>query len=502
MIKIDGLNRRYKTNADRLRVIDKISDMRDGDSFFHYKNKFYIQNGADQIDDEKMRKLFVDYKMMNKVIEMFTSFCPDLEPTVTKGRNSSAKTELINKALSSIKWKNVNSQIYDMLESKGDVFYYIYFDEQYESKKKGKKKGQVIPRIRQLDARNMQYIILDDANNPKAYIYKHRIYDEVVNYRTGLVEKRNERDEILIFEKGECHRITDVKDENGELVLDKDGNIVTRRKTIYNDESFKDLIPIIHIPSKKSQDEKFSVIPAEDYVDLCLVIDQIHSDIRAVNRQMGFPRTVLLDCKFVDGDGRIGGIRTAETNKTNEDYDKTNQGQIIDLQLKNGLESTFSELANAVDNLYDIVGITNPTLMNRVSSSDSSKMYNQVNMRMEQKIEGYIDNIIEGFKPFFRILLLANGLYNEKDDHEYSFAKPQSIIKNSAYDDLLIKQLELNTGYKTLYDLLKEKGYTDSEIDNHFDKINEEIRNGKNDISVNKKPVSNQIETNKGGIEE
>lgn len=499
MNKIEGLNRRYKTNSDRIKVIEKINDMRDGDSFSHYKDKFFIQNGSDEINEDKLKKLFIDYKMMNKVIDMFISFCPDLEPSVMKGKNASKKIELIQQTLSSIKWKNINSEIYDMLETKGDVFYYIYFD---ESDKKNDNKKYIIPRIKQLDSKNMQYIILDEANNPKAYIYKHKVYDEIVNYKSGDVEKTNERDEVLVFEKGVCHRITDVTDSSGQLVLDEKGKIVTKKKAIPNDESFKDIIPIIHIPSKKRQDEKFSVIPAEDYVDLCLVIDQIHSDIRAVNRQMGFPRTVLLDCEFVDGDGRIGGIRIAKTSKQSDDYDKSNQGQIIDLQLRNGLESTFSELKVAVDNLYDIVGITNPTLMQRVSSSDSSKMYNQVNMRMEQKIEGYIDNIIEGFKPFFRILLLANGLYSEKDDYNYSFAKPQSIIKNSAYDDLLIKQLELNTGYKTLYDLLKEKGYDDEEINGHFDKINDEIRNGKNDISVTKKSVSNDANTDKGGVKE
>lgn len=490
--KIEGLNRKYKNNQERLKVLNKISDIRDGDSFQHYKNKFYISDG--QLDEEKMKKLFIDYRMLNKVIEMFTSFCPDLKQSVPRGKKSSKKLELIKTTLSSIKWTHINTQIYDMLESKGDVFYYIYFDKE---DKKNPSKGFRIPKIRQLEAENMQHIILDETNNPKAYIYKHKIYDEVIDYKTGDITRENERDEILIFEKGKCTRITENMTESGELQLDENGTVVVTKKIVENDDSFKDLIPIIHISSKKRQDEKFSVIPAGDYVDLCLVIDQIHSDIRAVNRQMGFPRTVLIDCSFVEGDGRIGGVRKAITDQPTGDFERPNQGQIIDMQIKNGLDSTFSELKNAIDNLYDIVGITNPTLMNRVSSSDSSKMYNQVNMRMEQKIEGYIDNIIEAFKPFFKILLSINGLYNENDDYGYSFEKPQSIIKNSAYDDLLIKQLELNTGYKTLYEILKEKGYTDMDIDNHFDTINKEIRNGKNDLQINKDNVKIQ----KGGNE-
>lgn len=488
--------------------MQKINDIRNGDSFKHYKEKFYLQYGADALDEERMRKLFVDYKMLNKVIELFTSFCPDLKLSPTKGKRASDKTELLNATLVAIKWATMNSQIYDMQEEKGDVFYYIYFDKK-RNQKKGRKKEWIIPKLRQLDTEKMQQIVLDDANNPKYYIYKHTVYDEVINFKTGEITKENEREETLIFEKGACHRITEARNEKGEFVLDEDGKIVMDKKTVKNDESFIDKIPIIHIPASKRQDEKFSVIPAEKYIDICLLIDQIHSDLRATNRNLGFPKTMLLDCKITAGDGRVGGYIEVETKDSSEDLDSRRQGQIIDRQIKNGLDSVFAELKHAIDTLYDIVGITNPTLMQRVSSSDSSKMYNQVNMRMEQKIEGYIDNIIEAFKPFFEIVLSINGLYNEKEDDGYSFAKPQSIIKNSAYDDLLIKQLELNIGDKTLYDILKEKNYTDEEIDKHFEQINEEIRNGKNDLSVNKKnvtpsQVSSTVENannTKGGIE-
>lgn len=475
MKKIEGLNRRYRNNQARLNVLKKINEIRDGDSFIHYKEKFYLQKGADDMDDETKKKLFVDYKMLNKVIELFTSFCPDLGLTVTKGKKASQKVELLKATLTAIKWSHLNSQIYDMLESKGDVFFYIYFDKVKQGKSKVKTKEWLIPRIRQLDTENMQHIVLDEANNPKAYIYKHTVYDEVIDYKTGDVEKTNEREEVIIFEKGKCTKIVDRKDSQGNLALDEEGKIIVDKTIVKNIELLADVIPLIHISSIKRQDEKFSIIPAEKYVDLCLIIDQIHSDVRAINRNLGFPKTMLLDCQITDGDGRIGGYIEVETKKNPDDMEGVRQGQIIDRQIKNGLDSAKWELEHAIDTLYDLVGITNPTLMQKVSSSDSSKMYNQVNMRMEQKIEGYIDNIIEGFKPFFQIVLTMNDLYVDKEDYGYSFAKPQSIIKNSAYDDLLIKQLELNTGYKTLYDLLKEKGFTDEEIDEHLKRYKEKL---------------------------
>ena len=482
-----------------MNVLNKISDIRDGDAFPHYKSKFYLQQGAETIDDERMRKLYVNHGVLNMLIELFTSFCPDLFLPATKGKSASKKIELLKATLTAIKWNDLNSQIYDLLEAKGDVFFYIYFE---KDKSKGKNKKQfILPKIRELDAEGMQTIILDEVNEPKAYIYTHKIYDEIIDYKTGAVTKENERNETLIFEKGKCHRIVDRIDEEGNLVVDEEGKLVVDKTTINNDDSFKDVIPLIHIASIKRQEEKFSVIPAEKYIDLCLTIDQIHSDIRATNRNLGFPKHMLLDCKITKGDGKIGGFIELESAKpTEETGEASSQGKVIDSQIKNGLDSVYTELQHTIDMVYDIVGITNPTLMKRVSSSDSSKMYNQVNMRMEQKIEGYIDNILEGFKPFFKIVLGINGLYNEKEDYGYSFVKPQSIIKNSAYDELLIKQLELNTGIKTLYDQLKDKGYNDEEISSHFKKINEEIRNGKNDLRVTEKQTATATTNETGGI--
>lgn len=470
-------------------ALRKIKEIRYGDHFNLYKNKFFMQEGADSLDDEKKKKLFIDIEIMNKVIEMFTSFCPDLHPSIPKGRKKDKKHKLIIESLSSIHWGSLNNIIYDLQETDGDVFYYIYFDEKDINERKGTQNKKIFPKLKKLEADKMERTILDEAGNPRAYIYRHDIFDEKINYLTGETTKENEREEILIFEKGQCHKIVNRKDEKGQLVLDEDGKVVISKTTIKNKEGLEDVIPLIHIYSDKRQGEEFSIIPADSYVDLCLTIDQIVSDMRAINRNSGFPKQILLDCVYTAGDGQIGGARLAETiRKEGEEFDNTSprQGQIIDCQIKNGLDSYFSELKFHIDNLYDMVGITNPTLMQRVSSSDSSKMYNQVNMRMEQKIERYIDNIIEGFKPFFKILLIMNDMYVESEDFGYSFSKPQSIIKNSAYDELLIKQLELNTGIKTLYDMLKEKNYTDDEINIHFDRINEEVRNGKNDISVHK----------------
>lgn len=469
--------------------------MRYGEAFNQYKEKFYLAEGT--MPEEKIKKLFIDYKLLNKVISLFTSYCPDLTAVVgdaiiddkTGAKKSKAiktrrdqKVSLVREALTAIGWKSLNQQIYDILESEGDAFFYIYFDEQSKNSK------VKIPKLKLLPSKNMKSILLDESSKPKAYIYKDKLYDEEIDYTKGEVKETNEREYILVFEKGQVHMIDNNKTSKGSgLELDGKGKVVVTKST-KNKDSYADMIPIIHVPAKKTQDEKFSIIPAEDYVDLCLQISQIHSDIRAINRNLGFPRTVLLDCEFIAGDGQIGGVRIAQTTKAQGDdsLDSPKQGQIIDLQLKNGQDSNFTELQVAIDNLYDTVGITNPSLMMRVGSSDSSKVMQQVNIRMEQKIEGYVDSIIQAFIPYFKVLLTENNLYDEETDTGFSFTKPKSLIKNSAYDELLISQLALNNGEATLESLLRQKGMTDSAIAKHMEEINEEIRNGTDDISVSK----------------
>lgn len=405
-----------------------------------------------------------------------------------------SKLELLKVAISEIKWEELNSQIYDTLESEGDVFFYIYFDE----KKEGDK--FIIPKLKFLESNKMRNILTDSANNPLAYIYVDKEYDEKIDYINGSVKKTNEREVTYIFEKGKVHKIDRQNREQG--LLENINGKIQVSKTINNLDFYKDIIPIIHIHSKKRQDEKFSIIPAEDYVELCLQLSQIQSDIRATNRQLGFPRITLLDCQYIDGDGRIGGVKIAKTMEDSaDDFGTRLQGKVFQHTPATN-ESFFTEEKNVTDYLYNLVCITNPTLMNRVGSSDSSKVLQQVNARMEKKIELYINNIIQAFKPYFRILLLANNLYDDKTDSNISFKKPKSIIKNSVYDEALIDQLELNNGVETIASKLREKGKSSEVIENHMEELNKEISNGSDDIKYNKTP--NQIITtskNANGVE-
>lgn len=485
-MKIKGLNRRYDTYNDRYRIIKKIEDIRYNRSFEYYKQKFYTSNDG-MISDESMRKLLTDRKTLNQVLDYFISFCPILKPQVTEGKkNKNKKDRLIKKAMDKIKWNQLNSQIYDILETEGDCFFYIYFDDDKDTD------GDIIPNISLLEGRYMKNIIMNEANNtPKTYIYEEEVVKEVVNYFTGSVDPIKSGTAIYIFEKGLVTRINytgSPRIEQGQLI---DENNSVKVKQIDNRDSYKDIIPIIHISSDKRKNEKFSVIPAEDYIDVCLYLMQVQSDIRATNRQMGFPRISLVDCNYVEGDGRIGGVRIAESFKKDDDMEYR-KGQVIQHASATN-ESMFTEEDRILDDLYNLVGVTNPTLMNRVGSSDSSKVMQQVNARMETKITRYVDSIIEGFKKYFMILFKENGVYDKKYDLNFSFEKPRSIIRNSKYDDLLLDNLELQTGQSTIKDLLIRNGKTLDQVDEHFKQINKEALNGTDDISVGEGEIKKEI---------
>lgn len=486
MIIIEGLNRRYSDSENRSSVIKKIRDIRYNNAFKYYKEKFYVPDSSNAVSDDIMKKLFTDYKLLDQVINAFVSYCPTLDiptPEYINKRNKKRqdlKLKLLKQAMSEIRWNELNTQIYDTLESEGDCFFYIYFEKKKEEDK------FLIPKLRYLDSEKMKNMIVDDSNTPLAYIYVDDEYDEVINYITGKIDETNKRKVTYIFEKGKVHKIINNKKSQGTLLeKDEDGKInLSNATTVDNLDFYKDIIPIIHIHSKKRQDEKFSLIPAEDYVELCLQLAQIQSDIRATNRQLGFPRITLLDCEYVEGDGRIGGVKIAKTLENSNSIDQK-QGQVIQHNSATN-ESFFTEEKNVTDYLYNLVCITNPTLMNRVGSSDSSKVLQQVNARMEKKIESYINNIIEAFKPYFRILLLANNLYDDATDLDMSFKKPVSIIKNSIYDEKLIDQLDLNNGTATIQSKLRDKGNSSEAIENHMEELNKEISNGNNDIQYNK----------------
>lgn len=481
------INRFYENADERKMAIQKINEIRYGKGFKHYKKRFYMNQFSGDISEDEQKKLYIDYKVLNKVIQILTSHCPILEPKKydtkpnTRGKTKNAKKNaLIELALKEIQWSDLSTQIYDTLEANGDCFFYVYFTDEETN-------GYKIPKLKMLKSEDMRFIELDDFNKPLKYLYKTKIQKDVIDEKTGNITKGTEKEVTTIFEKGKVIKIQDFKSSEG--LPQDDSGVETLSSSVPNKDSYTDIIPIIHVFADKKQDEQFSLIPAEEYVNICLHIDQITSDIRSINRQLGFPRIFLIDCEIEKASGKVGGVYVLKTSKStgSEDPDfSNNQGKIQDIQLNNSQETNFRELEVAMDNLHDIVGITNPTLMAKLGTSDSSKVFQQVNARMENKISKYVDNIIQAFEVYFKILLLENNLYDEKTDAHMSFVKPKDVIKMSEYDRLLNKQLRLNIGEETLRESLIKEGLTPEEIENHIADLNSEVIANNTDVTVAK----------------
>lgn len=483
-----------KSWDDRKNVIQIIEDLRYGNSFEHFKQKFFDPNRdrtRDGVSDENKKRLYVTKGAVDEVISKLVAFCPILEAETNV---SDKKATYIKKILQNIKWQTLNTTIYDILESKGDCFLYYYFDE-----KNTEEGTQYMPYITVIPTEEVSDIVLDKFNRPVAYIWKTKQADVTFNIESKKVEKENEKDVVIVFEKGQVTMIDDSSVLKGHaLVNDKHNNIKVLKTTI-SPEVIGDLFSIIHIKSNEVSNCPFSRIPADKYIDDSLRLDQIESDIRGSNRIIGFPKMFLIDGEIVDGSTNIGGFASVKSDRELLEDDREEddiittyglnnnfkypQAQIKDIQINNDLRSMFNERNDVYDSLHEKAGLTPPSLNIHLSKSDSSKVYQQINRRMEQKIQIYIQNIIEGFKPFFESVLKLADMYDDTDI-DYSFKMPTSVLRDSAYDVALTNSIKLKSGEETIQTLLAKKGLSQEEIENHIKALNEELMLGTDDISI------------------
>lgn len=422
------------------------------------------------VDEEDLKKLYITYNFMDSVIKKIVSYCPNLRNVATR---SNQKRKLIKKALNEIDWHGLENEIYDTLESKGDMFFEIYFEDEDDK----------IPRLRVLEPKNMLRALLDDKNRYKQYVYREWVEDESPDYSTGAVYTSSQRERVIVFERGRKIVFDPKKNDKNEYIKDKDNNIVYNVEEIPNRDSYKNEFPLIHIKGYKKQKEEFSENPAEKYIDMCLTLDQITSDFRQINRMLGYPFIMIVDGEPIKGHKRspasIMGVKTSDS------IPEGKQAIIKDIQINNDLKSLFEEFKIVRDDLYDKAGLVTPTLREKLNV-DSSRVVQQLNLPSENKIELYVDNIIKEMILWFEILLKENNLYNERTDIDLSFIKPKFIIKSSPFDELLYEQSEIKSTKKSRQEIYIENGNTDEEIEIRKKEINDELGDEAKDKSFTK----------------
>jgi len=467
----------------RISTIGTIEKLISGESFQLFKDKFILEenlkkeDGKILVTDEELKKLYITYNFTHSVIKKIIAYCPNLRKVKVRDNK---KRKLIKKALNEIAWDSIENENYHNLEEKGDSFFEIYFND-FNDK---------IPKLRVLNSKNMKRAILDDKNRYTQYVYKEGVEDSYADIATGNVNNKGQRERIIIFEKGRKIIFDQKFDDKNNLKKDSKGNQEYETDIIENRESYRNDFPIIHIPGYKKQSSEFSEIPAEQYIDPALVLDQITTDIRQINRSLGFPLIMIVDGEPVANARRtVAGIFGVKSNT----IDTSNkQAQVKDVQISNDLNSIFKEFEIARNNLFDKVGLISPALLEKLNV-DSSRVVQQLNLPSENKIELYVDNIIKYMQPWFKILLKENKLYDEKTDENLSFSKPKFIIKSSPFDELLYEQSEIKSTKKSRNEIYIENGDSDEDIKIRKKEINEEMGDENKDKSFAKNEVVDKV---------
>lgn len=147
-------------------------------------------------------------------------------------------------------------------------------------------------------------------------------------------------------------------------------------------------------------------------------------------------------------------------------------------------------------NLYKNYNFIIEDLEEKLSSSDSSRIVSQIRLPLELKIKKRIRKVNEFMTFMFDVVLKSNKM-NNKDGA--TFKIPEPVIENSIFDKLLIDTQKLALGQTTVQQILREKGFTQEQINMIIEEINEEKLNGLQDISIKETP--NEISDEATGLD-
>jgi hypothetical protein len=367
----------------------------------------------------------------------------------TKVKKAS-KIDLLKEFLKSIEWEMLQPEIVERMETEGDVFLYWFFEDD-----KAK-----FPKVRIRPSEFLKEIVRDGNGNVTNYIYEEIVKFETTDERGNV--QYDTKTVTWVFYKGYVKK-TDSKNNNTQ--------------TYYNPIEFQDIFPIFQISADKKQNEKFSDIPAERYVDACQLLDNIDTNWNLINTLAGFPKVFLKNCRLElsMSSGSAGGVITVVPIVEGEATD------IKQLEITNGLESLQKQRDIVMKHLYKMANITMENLEEKIGSSDSARIPAQLRLPLELKIKKrliVINNIME---ELFNIVLIRNG---EKNPEKVKFELPEPVIESSPFDKLLLDTQKIALGLTTIQQLLRDRGFNEEQIKQITDEINQEVINGTNDIQI------------------
>ena len=450
-LNLRGLN--YKINREScLDLVDRFMDV---NTFEDYFVRWYNTSAINISKDDIMRQ-YNPYGYMKKIINEMVLLSPFMRNfnTSTKG-----KLKVLQKQFDIIQWNNILPEIFKTLETKGDFYAYWYYEE-----------GNPYAKVKVLNPRNMKDITMNNNNEITGYVYEEMFLDQKIDDITGQVVDVKSYTVQTIFKKGYV-RVNDPY------------NFPEGYRIYPNKEQDLDKIRIIHIPSFKEQRDKFSTPPSLDYIDKILLLDAITSDLRLINRLIGFPILLI-------GDGDIDWDNSAlipaghiKYNTNDNGINAGHQAKAQYMEISNNLQ-TIQDERDLVDSaLFKEIGLIREKMEAKLSG-DSSRMFAQLRLLLENKYEKYCTNIQYGFAPFCESVLKENGQWNNKSDEFITLALPDSFVNGSIFDDLAITNSKMAMGMTTMQEEWDKNRMSETEKANRKKNIQEEVMLGNEDITI------------------
>lgn len=492
----------YKTNTKndaRRKQMAIIQDFLNGYQIIHSMARWKTKDS--QLSQEEWEKMYVSYNYMKKIINELKTLAPYIDTFTTEDEDI---VKFMKKTLEKdyLNWTQLEYEVYETLETKGDFYMTFFSDED------SKLDGISIPKI--LLSANMDDVLVNPITKKvEAYIYKERVWEESLNESLGTLEDVNMRDVVWIFQKGKVRINDPIKYSNpkcSDCGMEYDSPISACScgstdfeigyRIYYDKPEYQDIIRVVHVPSYKKQSDKFSEIPASQYIDPCLLADKLDMERDIIISHLAFPIPIIIE-GYIDGDNSCliaGGGIVIKANDGLLDLGKFPEVKIM--EINNELKSLVDAKDDCITDLYKKACLMREGLEEKMAGSDSSRNSSQLRLGIEMKNKKYFTNIAEAFNLYFKVNLYENGLITQEDfesNSKYTFKLPDVFINNSMFEELLLTQQKRAMGKSTLSSEMREEGHSDKEIEERKEEVVEELYGKNNDMSYNSKEVTDIV---------
>lgn len=458
----------YK-NVDRSQKIEKLKKYYNGDGFDIFMDSEVNTSSimaSSIIENWKYRYKTSNY--LKRIMNEYRNYIPLLKLFNTDDDNV---IKVLQKFLEDVHWDLLQYEINLKQELAGDCFIYWFFD------KKNKLKLKVLP------SENMIDISIDKDGEIECYIYQEDITYNITDPLNGRIINKTDTIKWLFY--------------RGYIVKFTNGS---NRKIFNNKMAYRDMFQVLHIPSDKEYGEKFSEIPAEEFIDDCIWLDGIESDRREINILNGFPRLISVGCSLnkSQSENSAGGVY-----KFDIDNAFSSGATVKQMEIMNDLISIKDERGDVLKSLYKKASLPPESTEEKMLLSDSARVPAQVRLPLELKLNRRLTNVAESSADIFFVVLNEEGI---KTDKTIKFKLPKPIIPNSIFDEKVLETQDLANGQETIQTLHIKNGKTNEESKVIYNQMLEnkkdiaEIESSGNNTDIEEIDVENKedIGNNKG----